>query len=169
MPRRQIITPIGPSIAYIPLTNNQFALIDSDLIEFLPKISWQAEWNECTRSFYAVGHLTVMGARQKKIRLHRHVLGFPSCVDHKNHNTLDCRKINLRSATRAQNCQNARQFRGKVPQFKGVGFYTRDKNWRARIQVNGKQIVLGYFKTPELASEAYQKAALKYHGEFAHF
>jgi hypothetical protein len=37
----------------------------------------------------------------------------------------------------------------------------------ARIGVNGGQISLGAFDTPELASAAYQQAREKYYGEFA--
>ena len=42
---------------------------------------------------------------------------------------------------------------------------TKDGKWKwmAKISLNGKTIYLGRFETPELASEAYQAAKLKYH------
>jgi hypothetical protein len=39
--------------------------------------------------------------------------------------------------------------------------------WRARISFNKKRIHLGVFTTPELAAEAYNKAAREYHGGIA--
>ena len=41
--------------------------------------------------------------------------------------------------------------------------------YMAQIQVDGKFKYLGYYPTPELAHEAYKKAALQYFGEFAKF
>jgi hypothetical protein len=48
-----------------------------------------------------------------------------------------------------------------------VSFFKRDGNWKSRIVVDGKEIWLGYFSTPEAAHAAYCEAAKQYHGEFA--
>jgi len=40
--------------------------------------------------------------------------------------------------------------------------------WESGIRINGKNIYLGLFETPEQAAMAYNDAATKYFGEFAH-
>jgi hypothetical protein len=46
---------------------------------------------------------------------------------------------------------------------KGYSFHKAKKKYRAQIKVGRKQINLGYFNTPEEASQAYQQAKLIYH------
>jgi hypothetical protein len=53
-------------------------------------------------------------------------------------------------------------------QFKGVSFIKKTKLWRARIEVDKKQIFLGDFSTEEQAAKAYNVAAKKYFGELAY-
>lgn len=51
--------------------------------------------------------------------------------------------------------------------YKGVVFIKKRNEYIAQICVNNKNIRLGYFNNPMQAHEAYQKASIKYHGEFA--
>lgn len=104
-------------------------------------------------------------------RLHRWVLGVPSCdIDHINRNRLDCRLANLRYATRQQNMFNRAKNRmgaGFTSVYKGVYFDKRIKKWRSVISINRKQVSLGSFKTEYEAALAYNKAASDMFGEFA--
>ena len=52
-------------------------------------------------------------------------------------------------------------------QYKGVYLYTDKIHWYAHIKVNKKLIWLGSYKSEIEAAKAYDKAALKYFGEFA--
>lgn len=88
-------------------------------------------------------------------------------VDHKNGDSLDNTRLNLRVATRQQNRFNSAKSSKSKSGYKGVSFYKRDGNWQATITLNRKQKHLGYFNTPEEAHEAYKKAAIELHGEFA--
>lgn len=100
--------------------------------------------------------------------------------DHIDGNIFDNRRKNLRLATRRQNAANTRKPRitskGRKPtsQYKGVCFVKARKHldtpWIANICIDwraNKQKYLGYFASEEEAYEAYKKAAIELHGEFA--
>jgi hypothetical protein len=103
--------------------------------------------------------------------MHRKVIHPPDhlVVDHINHNGLDNRKANIRPATRAQNNFNKLIVKRKdsSSKYKGVNWKKCKKKWQARIHVNGECKFIGYFKDEIQAAKAYDKAAKKYHGEFA--
>jgi hypothetical protein len=86
-------------------------------------------------------------------------------IDHKNMDKADNRFQNLREATHSQNIANKKSY-GKSG-FKGVTWWARDNNWKAQIEVNGKNKHIGYFNTPEEAHEAYCVYQSQIAGEFA--
>lgn len=89
-------------------------------------------------------------------------------IDHINGIRDDNRWANLRSATMSQNCANSTKQRNNCTGYKGVSTLTHSPNrWQAQIHINGKNNYLGIFTSPELAHEAYMKAAREAHGEFA--
>ena len=92
-------------------------------------------------------------------------------VDHVNHNGLDNRKKNLRICTSQQNTWNAQKpklNRESSSQYKGVSWYKRYNKWVARGTHDGKRITLGYYNCEKEAARAYDAAAKKYFGEYAH-
>ena len=103
--------------------------------------------------------------------LSRIIMGEPAGmdVDHKNLNKLDNRRENLRVCTNQQNQFNKNKTKSNTSGFKGVSFYKPTQKFRASISIDGKQKHLGLFITAEAAHEEYKKAAVKHHGEFAHF
>jgi hypothetical protein len=87
-------------------------------------------------------------------------------IDHKNVNPIDDRWDNLRPATHSQNVANTRRPRKfNKTGFKGVRLC--HGRYRVSIRVDGRSFSGGYFDTPEEASEAYKRLAIRHHGEFA--
>jgi len=90
-------------------------------------------------------------------------------VDHVNRNGLHNRKANLRPATRAENGRNRAKCnnRSYSSKYKGVSQYPGKKLWKAHIQVNRKLLSLGSFCDEVQAAKSYDRAAKKYHRDFA--
>lgn len=89
-------------------------------------------------------------------------------VDHIDRNKLNNKKSNLRFATLSQQAANKSKYKrskNNIP-FKGV-YTDQSPGFKSGIRVNNKFIYLGRFKEPILAAIAYDKAAVKYFGEFA--
>lgn len=121
------------------------------------------------RIYFNARNLTING-KQKNILLHRMIAGCITgdgkTVDHKNGNTLDNRKENLRVCTNSENARNQKTPQNNTSGYKGVSI-TRDGSWQAQIRLNRKIIYLGRYKTKEDAYIAYCDASKKYHGEFS--
>ena len=86
-------------------------------------------------------------------------------IDHINGIKYDNRYDNLRTANRSENRRNVSCYSGSPSGLKGV---TKWKGrWRARISINKKQVWLGYYNDPIEAAKSYDRAAIRYHGEYA--
>ncbi len=83
---------------------------------------------------------------------------------------LDNQRHNLRAVTRTQNECNKPARKNKSSKYKGVTWLKTLKKWQAKIKIGGTKISLGYFPLDQeiQAALAYNEAALKYHGQFAH-
>lgn len=111
---------------------------------------------------YVVGFIPPRKKGVHLVRVHRLIIGAEQgqFVDHINGNSLDNRKENLRIASRADNMQNTRKRANGSSVFKGVDYKKRQKCWRARLYINGKQYNLGNYGTEIEAAEAYNKAVV---------
>jgi len=145
----------------ISLSQGKVAVIDDEDFAEINKYKWYFD------NGYAIRNITV-GEKRTRLSMHRFILKVKKGieVDHKNGYGLDNRKENIRICTRSQNNINKGKYKSNISGFKGVS--ESQKKWKAQIQINGKKIDLGRFKTKEIAYKIYCEAAIKYHGEFSH-
>lgn len=110
------------------------------------------------------GHYVMVDS---KFLLHRIILDTLGKIDHKNRNSLDCRKINLRECNTNQNAYNTIETKRNTSGLKGIHWDKCRDKWKVTIQANKKKKFIGRFDSMEEAAKAYNKAAKKYHKEFA--
>lgn len=152
----------------IPLTQGFVAQVDDSDYDRVSPHKWYAARQG--NLVYAQREVRREDGSRTTVFLHQIILppkpGFLS--DHENGDGLDCRRDNLRYATRLQNGSNKRApKRDKTSQFKGVCWAADRQKWRAMIRVNWKLKQLGGFDSEEAAARAYDAAAKTFFGEFA--
>lgn len=149
----------------IPLTQGKFALVDDEDFEWLNQWKWKAQKTK-SGNWYA--NRVQYTPEKKIILMHRIILGLTEkdqWGDHQDHNGLNNQKTNIRKCNRSQNQANRRPLKNRTSKFLGVCRYKN--KWRAGLKYKGRQYHLGDFYIEADAALAYNKAALKFHGEFA--
>ncbi len=156
----------------INLTQGKSVLLDATDWPMAKSYTWYALYDSKSDTFYAVTKLPSVDGIRRVLGLHRLVMGDPPGVriDHKNRDTLDCRKVNLRIADGGQNRANSRVNRNNQSGYRGV-YARRDIPNYYVVYIStgtgGKTRFIGAFSDPIKAAYAYDDAAREMYGEFA--
>jgi len=151
----------------IELSKGKIALIDAADLPLVSGMAWHAV--ESNGEFYAAHTQRITPKRCKRIYMHRLLMGNPegALVDHRDRNTLNNTRENLRVTDKSGNAANSKNRKRMYSQFRGVTFSKRDKKWIAMVTIDNKLRSLGSYRTEEEAARAYNAAALEAFGEFA--
>ena len=136
----------------INLTKGQVAIVDDEDFDYLNKWKWFAQ--KSGNTFYAARTIRKDG-KKIQIYMHRIILNPTNGleIDHINRNGLDNTRCNLRAVTHRENMWNSRTRR------KYLGVHHDCNKYFATININGKNIHLGGYYTPEEAEKAYLEKA----------
>ena len=153
------------SATLVPLTRGKYAIVDTEDYTEVSKHKW------CVCKPTRLHFRAARREKKKFLYMHREIMhsvkGDKVDIDHRNHNTLDNRKCNLRKSTRQQNLSNMQKCRGSS-RYKGVCWFKNRRRWMAYITKNYKRKTIGYFDNEEDAAKAYDRKAKELFGEYAH-
>lgn len=156
---------------YLNLVSGERVTVDDEDFLFLSKHRWYITSRGYAQADFSK-EFRPSEVKKLKITMHRLVMKAKKgqYIDHINRSKLDNRKENLRFVTASQNSINIAKSRKTKSGFKGVFYYPwncKSRPWQVGIGVNRKYKYIGSYATVEEAAEAYNNAALKYHGEYA--
>lgn len=145
-----------------------WTIIDLEDLERLIdlKYRWCARYEECIRGYYALCNIYPNGIHTV-IAMHQFILNYfgGDDIDHKNNDSLDNRKSNLRIISHKDNSKNRK---GKninnTTGYRNVSFYKG--KYIVQLQVEGKNKLLGSFDNAIEAGEFSEKMRREYYGEF---
>ncbi|HCI29573.1 MAG TPA: hypothetical protein DE117_05295 [Fervidobacterium sp.] len=149
--------------------------IDKEDEHLLKEFKWYKEKQQS--GYYFMATYKQKNGIKIKIKLHRLIAGATKIidgvvynsgllVDHIDRNTLNNTKSNLRMCTRSQNAMNSKVGRDNSSGYKGVSWKKDKQKWKAYLNINGKQVHLGYYDNIEDAVLSRINGARLIFGEF---
>lgn len=146
-------------------------IVDTEDVERLRNKPWRIHDNKRNTYFRYTKREKSPSKQNHMFTLHRFIMKAKpwEIVDHKNGNTLDNRKSNLRFATRADNARNRKIESPSQCGIAGIRHGPRHNSYRVHITVNNKMINIGSFKNIMVAEYELMKACNKHHGDFSRY
>jgi hypothetical protein len=143
----------------IPLTRGCVALVDDRDFLSLAQHKWFAIVNSRTGITYAV-RWDWSTTPPTMTFMHKEILGIGKGVrgDHRDGNSLNNQRSNLRIATTSQNnCNRLRLPKGKTSRYRGVSWDTHNGAWKAAATFRGKHRHFGHFGDEREAAKAFDR------------
>ena len=148
--------------------------VDDDYYPLLSVLKWHTAVPSKSRPNAKRYAYTLFYSRDKSCRilLHSLIMGGTKVVDHIDGDTSNNQRSNLRACTASQNSANRGPMPNTSSQYKGVTKYGRYKDgtqrWLSQIVYNNKHYHLGFYRDEKEAARAYDKASLKFWGDFGY-
>ena len=148
----------------LDLTNGFVATIDDEDAELVAGYSWSAKRSKS--NWYAVGY-----RGEERVLLHRLILGVDeeSMVDHRDRDTMNNRRANLRRSTNRQNARNRGPGRQNRSGFKNISLSVVKgyRYWLVTVKGDAPKPFTKRFKHIGDAVACAKAKRLELHGEFA--
>ena len=155
----------------ILLTKGYVAIVSDEDYDRVAKYKWHCitAGRKGSKRHYAVRKVRDENGKQHNQYMHRFILEVTERsvdVDHRNGDTLNNTRENLRACTRSQNAMNRYHRVVNKTGFRGVMYVRSIDKYRASITAQGKHYYIGVFPTAAEAGAAYTSKAKELFGEF---
>jgi hypothetical protein len=152
-------------VCLVPLSKGKVAVVDIADRHLVEGFNWFASQTKAGGAFYAVRNRP--SPDRGLIYMHRVIFG-PGLADHKDRDTMNNRRSNLRSATPGQNICNSTIRRDNTSGSKNVTWNAKRKLWQVQIaREKGKSRPVGHFADKEQACLFAAEQRRIYYGEFS--
>lgn len=147
---------VSNGIVIVELSKGYYVELEESDWEKLRQHRWYALTVKCKDGrilVYPATTMTKLDGKSKIVLMHRLIMGDPEGldVDHRDLNTLNCRRENLRACTRSQNLTNSGKRKGTKT---GEKYITMNHNsYAVKMVRNKKLLYFGTFKTLKEAIE----------------
>lgn len=149
----------------IQLTKGFVTLVSDKDYDWLNQWEWHVTGRVGQR--YAMRTRPMFKGARFKLSMHREIINAPGgvWVDHRDRNSLNNQRYNLRLCTYSQSMAN--RWCVNKTGFKGVQYEKNRRSWNSYLTFGRQTIWLGAFDDPEDAACEYDYAARIAYGKFA--
>lgn len=152
---------------FIELTKEKRVKVSNEDYDYLVQFKWYA--SQTNNKYYAARGINKNG-KTKVLYMHRVIMKAEGQdIDHRDGNTLNNLRSNLRFAKHHQNLQNQKAQKNRSSGYKGVYLDKKLKTWVVQIKDRGHMRVIGGIENESIAGFIYDLLALDRFKEFAKF
>jgi hypothetical protein len=151
-------------VCLVPLSKGKVAVVDIADRHLVEGHNWFASQTRAGGSFYAVRNRP--RPHRGLVYMHRVIFG-PGLADHKDRDTMNNRRSNLRPADARQNSCNAEIRRNNTSGARNVTWNAKRGLWQVQLAIEkGKYRPVGFFVDKEQACSFAAEQRRIYYGEF---